>query len=135
MASLSTETILRETACECPERGLLLLRTRDELRLTIEAYQTLYHNSIAYGRKKAVQAEAGIADLEATIQRLEREREELTAKKHALVHTERFLHEQLGEQRRKREAQQSQTLAFLQTQRLELETFARELLHKDAVWK
>lgn len=56
--------MIREVALECPERGLLLLRVRDELRLTVEAYQTLYHNSIAYGRTKAVQAEAGLAELE-----------------------------------------------------------------------
>jgi hypothetical protein len=62
------------------------LRVRDELRLTIESYQTLYHNSISYGRKKAVQAEAGIADLETDIQKLEYQREELEAKKNQLTH-------------------------------------------------
>jgi dynein light intermediate chain len=56
--------MIREVALECPERGLMLLRVRDELRLTVEAYQTLYHNSIAYGRTKAVQAESGLAELE-----------------------------------------------------------------------
>jgi hypothetical protein len=28
----------------CPERGLLLLRVRDEIRMSIAAYQTLYQS-------------------------------------------------------------------------------------------
>ncbi|TYZ66485.1 hypothetical protein PybrP1_004183 [[Pythium] brassicae (nom. inval.)] len=121
------EGIIREATCECPERGLVLLRVRDELRLSIEAYQTLYHNSISYGRKKAVQAEAGTAELEAEVQRLERRRDELRAMKHELAHNERFLSERLGEERRKRHARQETTREFLQIQRVELETFLKEL--------
>jgi len=37
----------------CAERGLLLLRVRDEIRMTIAAYQTLYESSIAFGMRKA----------------------------------------------------------------------------------
>jgi hypothetical protein len=39
------------------ERGLLLLRVRDELRMTLHSYQTLYESSIAFGIRKALQAE------------------------------------------------------------------------------
>uniref|UniRef100_K3X0R3 Uncharacterized protein n=1 Tax=Globisporangium ultimum (strain ATCC 200006 / CBS 805.95 / DAOM BR144) TaxID=431595 RepID=K3X0R3_GLOUD len=113
--------LIREVTCESPECGLLLLRVRDELRLTIESYQTLYHNSISYGRKKAVQAEAGIADLETDIQKLEYQREELEAKKNQLTHDSLFLEEQMEEERRKRSMQQTQIVQFLQTQRVELE--------------
>ena len=38
-------------------RGLLLLRVRDEIRMTICAYQSLYESSIAFGMRKALQAE------------------------------------------------------------------------------
>ena len=45
---------------------------RDEIKMTIQAYQTLYESSIAYGMRKALMAEQGknemqtnIADLEA----------------------------------------------------------------------
>merc|ERR1712113_1294492 len=41
----------------CAERGLLLLRVRDEIRMTICAYQSLYESSIAFGMRKALQAE------------------------------------------------------------------------------
>lgn len=126
--------MIREVACECPERGLLLLRVRDELRLSIEAYQVLYHNSIAYGRKKAVQAEAGIVDLEAEILRLELQREQLEREKNARTHRELLLAEQLDEERWKRLSQQEQMRQFLGTQRQELEVFYRELM-QDTSWK
>jgi dynein light intermediate chain len=83
---LLSEELIREITCECPERGLVLLRVRDELRLSVEAYQTLYHNSIAYGRQKAVQAEAGVGELEKEVCRLEAERNALLARKKELAH-------------------------------------------------
>lgn len=48
----------------CAERGLLLLRVRDEIKMTIVAYQTLYESSIAFGMRKALQSEQGKADME-----------------------------------------------------------------------
>ncbi|CAD8100497.1 unnamed protein product [Paramecium primaurelia] len=36
------DEIIRQVIIDCPERGLLLMRVRDELKITIAAYQTLY---------------------------------------------------------------------------------------------
>jgi len=41
-----------------------LLRVRDEIRMTIAAYQTLYESSVAFGMRKALLAEQGKADME-----------------------------------------------------------------------
>ena len=40
------------------------MRVRDEIRMTIAAYQTLYESSVAFGMRKALQAEQGKADME-----------------------------------------------------------------------
>lgn len=53
------DEIIRQVTINCAERGLLLLRVRDEMRMTIEAYQALYCSSIAFGMRKALQAEQG----------------------------------------------------------------------------
>ena len=53
----------------CAERGLLLLRVRDEIRMTIAAYQTLYESSVAFGMRKALQAEQGKADMERKVRK------------------------------------------------------------------
>ncbi len=48
----------------CAERGILLLRVRDDIRMTINAYQTLYESSIAWGMRKALESEQGKTDME-----------------------------------------------------------------------
>lgn len=48
----------------CTERGLVLLRVRDEIQMTIDAYQTLYESSMAFGMRKALRAEQGKTDME-----------------------------------------------------------------------
>jgi dynein light intermediate chain len=51
------DEVIRQCTINCVERGLLLLRVRDELRMTLHSYQTLYESSIAFGIRKALQAE------------------------------------------------------------------------------
>merc|ERR1719162_1033889 len=51
------DELIRQETIICAERGLLLLRVRDEIRMTICAYQSLYESSIAFGMRKALQAE------------------------------------------------------------------------------
>lgn len=63
VCSLEDE-LIREVTINCAERGLLLLRVRDEIRMTIAAYQTLYESSVAFGMRKALQAEQGKSDME-----------------------------------------------------------------------
>ncbi|XP_051494102.1 axonemal dynein light intermediate polypeptide 1 [Apus apus] len=71
------DELIREVTISCAERGLLLLRVRDELLLTLQALQTLYESSVAFGVRKALRAEQGKADLEKRIVELEGEKREL----------------------------------------------------------
>lgn len=69
MRSCLTDELIRQVTINCAERGLLLLRVRDEIRMTIAAYQTLYESSIAFGMRKALMAEQRKAELEAKVRR------------------------------------------------------------------
>ncbi|NXY07759.1 IDLC protein, partial [Pteruthius melanotis] len=71
------DELIRQTTVSCAERGLLLLRVRDELQLTLSAYQALYESSVAFGVRKALQAEQGKAHMEKRIAELEEENREL----------------------------------------------------------
>merc|ERR1711988_611912 len=71
------DELIRQITINCAERGLLLLRVRDEIRMTIAAYQTLYESSVAFGMRKALQAEQGKADMQEKISELEKDKEEL----------------------------------------------------------
>lgn len=71
--------LIRQITIESPERGLLLLRVRDEVRMTIAAYQTLYASSITFGMRKTLQAEQGNQALEAKIEELSKEKQRLAS--------------------------------------------------------
>merc|ERR1719487_2234139 len=71
------DELIRQITINCAERGLLLLRVRDELRMTVAAYQGLYESSIAFGMRKALQAEQRKAEMNNKVRTLEAEREDL----------------------------------------------------------
>mmetsp|Transcript_56906 Transcript_56906/g.116469 ORF Transcript_56906/g.116469 Transcript_56906/m.116469 type:complete len:242 (+) Transcript_56906:169-894(+) len=75
--SQTFDELIRQVTINCAERGLLLLRVRDEIRMTISAYQTLYESSVAFGMRKALQAEQGKSDMENRIVQLEAEKKDL----------------------------------------------------------
>ena len=65
---------------DCPERGLLLMRVRDELKMTIAAYQTLYQSSVTFGMRKQLQSEQGKSELENKIEELQKKKGKLEEK-------------------------------------------------------
>ncbi len=76
------DELIRQTTINCAERGFLLVRVRDEVKMTILAYQTLYESSVAYGMRKAMQAEQNKAEKLnklASLQRICAEEEEKIA--------------------------------------------------------
>ena len=48
----------------CAERGQLLLRVKNEIKMTMDAYQTLYESSIAFGMRKALRSVQEKDDME-----------------------------------------------------------------------
>jgi len=58
------DEIIREITINSPETGLLLLRIRDEARMTRAAYRTLYESGTAFGLRKALQSEQGLSELQ-----------------------------------------------------------------------
>ena len=65
------DEIIRQVTIECPERGLLLVKVRDEIKMTIASYQTLYESAILFGIRKQLQTEAGKEELKKRLQDLE----------------------------------------------------------------
>jgi len=75
--SQAFDELIRQITINCAERGLLLLRVRDEARMTIAAYETLYESSIAYGIRKALMAEHRRMELESKLKDLTNVKKEL----------------------------------------------------------
>ena len=74
------DEIIRQITINCAERGYLLVRVRDEVRMVKHTYQNLYDSSISYGLKKALVAEQRKTDQLQRIQMLEKECKELEQK-------------------------------------------------------
>jgi|Transcript_28920 dynein light intermediate chain len=56
------DEVIRQVTAECVERGLLLLRVRDERRATVQAYQTLFESRMGYGFRLALKGEQEILE-------------------------------------------------------------------------
>jgi dynein light intermediate chain len=78
------DELIRQITINCGERGLLLLRVRDDIRMTIAAYQTLYESSIAFGMRQALMAEQRKRNMEARIRELEQQCDECEKQVHSL---------------------------------------------------
>jgi dynein light intermediate chain len=74
------DELIRQVTLECPERGLLLLRVRDDLTSTVAAHRLLYRSSVAFGSRKALTASNGIPELKQHVSRLETDRRDLELK-------------------------------------------------------
>lgn len=54
--SQAFDEIIRQVTINSPERGLLLMRVRDEHRMALASYQTLYQSSISFGMRKQLES-------------------------------------------------------------------------------
>ncbi|EFX81696.1 hypothetical protein DAPPUDRAFT_242072 [Daphnia pulex] len=75
------DELIRQVTVSCSERGFLLARVRDELNLTLLSYQTLYESSLAFGVRKALQAEIGRGEMEDQIEQLKHVEQNLECQK------------------------------------------------------
>lgn len=74
------DELIRQVTVNCAERGLLLMRVRDEIRLTIISFQHLLESSIAYGVRKAILAEKQQSGAVVELDEEKKKNEELSKK-------------------------------------------------------
>ncbi|VDM33424.1 unnamed protein product [Hydatigera taeniaeformis] len=73
------DELIRQLTIHCAERGLLLLRVRNEVQTTISALQSIYASGVVFGLQKSLAREADrnhqanrVAELETEIANLEK---------------------------------------------------------------
>jgi dynein light intermediate chain len=103
------DELIRKVTINCAERGLLLLRVRDEIRMTIAAHQTLYECSVAFGMRKALMAEQGKTDMKKKLQELEEDKRDLERQGDELKSKIEQIEKRNAEQRRKNTRRKSNT--------------------------
>ena len=72
------DELIRQITVGCPERGLLLMRIRDELRMTTDSYRILYEASVGLGRRKSIESERGKQQMANKIETLRTTKDSLT---------------------------------------------------------
>ncbi|CDS37890.1 dynein light chain [Echinococcus multilocularis] len=116
------DELIRQVTINCTERGLLLLRVRDEIRMTIAAYQTLYESSVAFGMRKALQAEQGRAELDKKILELEAYKRDLERQVTELKAKCEQIEKRAAEQRQVEEKKHQDEIQFLKRNNQQLKT-------------
>ncbi|XP_015176499.1 PREDICTED: axonemal dynein light intermediate polypeptide 1 [Polistes dominula] len=114
------DELIRQVTINCAERGLLLLRVRDEIKMTLAAYQTLYQSSIAFGMRKALQAEQGKEDLVAIADELRQQKIELENALTELRHKFELTERRNAELREAEEKKYTEEIQFLKKTNLQL---------------
>ncbi|KAG5477974.1 hypothetical protein LSCM4_05370 [Leishmania orientalis] len=106
------DELIRQVTISCAERGLLLLRVRDEIRMTLDAYRSLYESSIAFGMRKALHAEQAHVELEARVRALEREKADLQRQVEELVEECARIEQDEEQRRRDEQKKHDEEVAF-----------------------
>ncbi|OQS07187.1 axonemal dynein light intermediate polypeptide 1 [Thraustotheca clavata] len=117
------DEIIRQVTLACPERGLLLLRIRDEIRMTIEAYQALYNTSLSFGIRKTVMAEEGMQQIEDKLASLKKENKELRETLLQWTHYYKVLENRYATEQKNRTMQENNVVTLLQDQLHHFKTF------------
>lgn len=124
------DEIIRQVTINEPERGLLLLRVRDEIKMTISAYQTLYQSAVTFGMRKQLQAEHGKAELESRIDELEARKTKLQNKVIELKSKIEAIENRNRERKEIEQEKRTQELNFLKYQESHLNKFLRSISDK-----
>uniref|UniRef100_A0A4W3IGH1 Axonemal dynein light intermediate polypeptide 1 n=1 Tax=Callorhinchus milii TaxID=7868 RepID=A0A4W3IGH1_CALMI len=107
------DEIIRQVTINCPERGLLLLRIRNEILMTFAAYNTLYESSTAFGLRKALQGDLGKLKLVNKVSTVELEKRNLEAEYLDLKAKFEAAEKRTGEKRDLDEKKHAEEINFL----------------------
>jgi dynein light intermediate chain len=121
------DEIIRQVTIECPERGLLLVKVRDEIKMTIASYQTLYESAILFGIRKQIQTEAGKEELKIRLLTLEDRKKELIKKKEQLDNKLKAFDKTIAERNQIETAKREEQSAFLRQQNENLDKFLKSI--------
>lgn len=121
------DELIRHVTLDGPERGLLMMRVRDEIRMTIDAYKTLFASSVTFGMKKQLQAEQGIPELEAEVSGLEDEKAKRELEVYELRSKLEIIEKRETERKTTDDKRRKEELDFLKYQGQHLDSFLKQM--------
>ena len=121
------DEIIRQVTIECPERGLLLLKVRDEIKNTISSYRTLYESAILFGIRKQLESEVGKEALKQEINELERKKIDLINQKLELDNKIKQFEKENEERNKMDNSKREEESAFLRQQNENLDKYLKSI--------
>lgn len=122
------DEIIRQITIDCAARGRLLVRVRDELRTTIQSYQSLYESAIAWGMRKVIKVEQRKDEIEEENITLREEKRALETKVSDLQAKIAFLEKNSVEVRAERAKQFAEETAVLKRQNAQIKSQLDQML-------
>jgi len=121
------DELIRQVTINSPERGVLLLRVRDEIRMTIAAYNTLFQSSVTFGTRKQIEAEQGKHAIAKDIEQLRAECDKLDAQRQELKNNFDSVQRRFDEASAINERNRKEEIEFMNHQKQHLETFTKSV--------
>ncbi|CAD8046375.1 unnamed protein product [Paramecium sonneborni] len=113
------DELIRQITINCAERGMLLVTVRNEFRMVIQTYQTLYASSIAFGMRKFLSEEEKKAEYRQRIKQLEQECSDLQRQVESL---EQKLHDTKQQDQKTREQSKETHIEIISSLKNEIKT-------------
>ncbi len=121
------DELIRHVTLDGPERGLLLMRVKDEMRMTVDAYKTLFDSSVSFGIKKQLKAEQGLPTLETEVSTLEEECSALELELNNLKSKLEIIEKRETERKASDDKRRKEELDFLKYQGQHLDSFLKQM--------
>ena len=121
------DEIIRQVTIDNPERGLLLLKVRDEIKMSIASYQTLYESALLYGLRKQMQMEDNRENLKKELEMKEKKNIELMNKKIELEKKLKTLKKHFDERKAIEADKRDKDIQFLNQEKESLERILKNL--------
>ena len=122
------DEIIRQITIDCSARGKLLVKVRDELRMTITSYQQLYESAIAWGMRKVIGVEQKKDAIEEENKTLREEIRTLDMKVNDLQSRIMSIEKTSVEIRAEREKSYAEETAFLKRQNAQIKSQLDQML-------
>ena len=103
------------------------MKVRDEMKMSIAAYQTLYKSAVAFSMRKQIQAQEGKEKLVSETEALREKKEELQEKKEALELKMESLQKRIQEKKDLEKHKRNAEIRFLDFQNTHLKQFFTSL--------
>eukprot|EP00484_Ammonia_sp_Unknown_P005925 CAMPEP_0197072098 /NCGR_PEP_ID=MMETSP1384-20130603/209926_1 /TAXON_ID=29189 /ORGANISM="Ammonia sp." /LENGTH=340 /DNA_ID=CAMNT_0042510913 /DNA_START=96 /DNA_END=1119 /DNA_ORIENTATION=+ len=117
--------LIRQISISLPERGLLALRIRDEAKMTIQTYHTLYQSSLAFGMRKCIQSQSEIEQLQQELHELQAQKATVARKLKELRVQKQNVEKLCNEQKQIDQKAQTQEMEFLKHQQEALQSYLK----------